>query len=221
MAGTVESIMTKNPSAVSPDTSLVRAANILFSRHFNGLPVVDNQGILRGIFTDHDLLVKGSSIHLPTFLTLLEGLPVYKAQMEPLSMDIKKILAMEVKDVMNPDPLTLPPEATIEQALQAFSEHHRVNPIPVIDSEKRLVGILSRYDIIKFFGAPSVVPSDQTSERVMDENVNRFLSDFETRFLFVSRWQTQYWFFWSLFFVVLGFTIALIVLQAPLIVRFL
>jgi CBS domain-containing protein len=208
MVGTVEDLMTKNPATVSPDTPVVTAANILFGRHFNGLPVVDNEGTLCGIFTDHDLLVNGSSIHLPTFLKLLEGLPVYKEKMEPLSRDIKKIISMKVRDVMNSDPLTLRADTGIEEALRAFSEHHRVNPIPIVDSEKKLVGILSRYDIIKFFGAPSVVPSERASERVLDQNVNLFLSDFEKRFLFVSRWQTQYWFFWSVLYVIVGFILA-------------
>ncbi len=201
--------MTENPTTVSPETPVVAAANILFARHVNGLPVVDNKGTLCGIFTDQDLLVKGSSIHLPTFMKLLEGMPVYQARMEPVSQDIKKIVSMPVKEVMNSDPLTISPDASVDEALRAFSEHHRVNPIPVVDGEKKLVGILSRYDIIKFFGAPSVVPRESAPERMIDKNVNRFLSDFEKRFLFVSRWQTQYWAFWSVLFVILGFILAI------------
>lgn len=205
---TVSSLMTPNPVVIAPENSLIEAANILSERHFNGLPVVDKDGILIGIVTDHDLLTKGSAIHLPTFLKLLGGFDIYRNESLEVGDDVKKILKMKVKDIMNADPLTLLETATVEEGLRAFAEHHRVNPIPIIDQNKKLKGVLSRHDIIKMFGAPSVTMREGDADPALDRNVNAFLSDFQKQFLFVSRTRTHYWLLFSILFALIGFLIA-------------
>ena len=40
----------------------------------------------------------------------------------------------------------------VEEAIKLFLDHHRVNPVPVVDDQKRVVGIVSRYDVLKIFG---------------------------------------------------------------------
>jgi CBS domain-containing protein len=52
-----------------------------------------------------------------------------------------------VGSAMTPDPVSIGPEATIEEASQALIEH-KVNRLPVVD-KGRLVGILSRTDIVR------------------------------------------------------------------------
>lgn len=51
----VRSIMTKNPITVSPDTTLERAAILMFDNRIGGLPVVDKEGKLVGILTEQDV----------------------------------------------------------------------------------------------------------------------------------------------------------------------
>ena len=63
----------------------------------------------------------------------------------------KEISRLKVRDVMNTDPLTLSLDAPFPEAVKTFRDHHRVNPIPVIDAEKRVVGVLSRFDVLKPF----------------------------------------------------------------------
>lgn len=52
---------------------------------------------------------------------------------------------------MNIDPLVVGPDIKVEDLAKEFAQHHRVNPIPVVDGERRLLGIVSRYDLIRFF----------------------------------------------------------------------
>ncbi len=206
---TVGSLMTANPVAIRPETTLIEAANLLSKKHFNGLPVVDKNGVAIGIVTDHDFLTKGSAIHLPTFVKLLEGFPMYRNDDLAVSGGIKKIMEMRVKDIMNPEPFTLFEDATVEEGLRAFAEHHRVNPILIVDRNKKLRGILSRHDIIKMFGGPaSLTQSTEVSGRPIDQNVNNLLSDFKAHFLVVSKTRTRYWFLWDVLFAVVGFLIA-------------
>lgn len=52
----------------------------------------------------------------------------------------------KVRDIMTPDPYCVRPEDTVDQAAQLMKENH-VGPVPVIDHEKRLVGIVTDRDL--------------------------------------------------------------------------
>ena len=204
----VSDLMTKDPVTVSPDTSIVEAANFLSKYRINGLPVIAKDRTLVGIVTEYDFLTKGSAMHLPTVLKLLQGIEIYRNDNLAISDDIKKIFAMRVQDVMNTDPLTLRADEKIEDGLKAFAEHHRVDPIPIVDGEKKLVGVLSRYDIVKMFSAPSAAAVTGETDRSLDRKVSVFVSDLDKQFFLVSKTRTHYWLLWSLLFAIVGFIVA-------------
>jgi len=87
----------------------------------------------------------------PTLAKLL-GIP---APIDAIGSDLQDALAesvaFTVRDVMNPDPITFKEDTPIEEMVEAFSAHHRVNPVPVTNREGIVTGIVSRYDIIKFY----------------------------------------------------------------------
>jgi acetoin utilization protein AcuB len=51
----IETIMTKNPITLLPDTTLEEAASVLRQRNISGCPVVDHDGELIGIITKNDI----------------------------------------------------------------------------------------------------------------------------------------------------------------------
>ena len=63
--------------------------------------------------------------------------------------DEKSLNDMTVKDIMNPEPLFLKEDATFNQIIEAFVAHHKVNPIPIIDNDGKLVGVVSRFDVLR------------------------------------------------------------------------
>lgn len=148
---TVQDIMVREVVSVRPDTPVVEAHEMIASHHFDGVPVVDDQNYLVGIVTEYDLVVKGSSLHLPTFQKILSELPVYRKDQSAFSKEVEELQNMRVRDVMNNDPLTLSEDASFEEVIAAFRDHHRVNPLPVIDKDHKVVGVVSRYDVLKLF----------------------------------------------------------------------
>ncbi len=205
---TIAELMTKEVISVPPDMPVIMAVDLMLKKGFTGLPVVTHGGDLIGIVTEYDLVIKGSSIHLPTFLKLLQGFEVYNKDKGAVKQDISGILKMKVEDVMNREPLTLLDTDPITVAVQTFGEHHKVNPILVVDANKKLIGVLSRSDLIKLLGAPSVDLVPSSDERAIDKNINVFLKDFEKQFIFVSKFRTHTWLYFSLIFAFLGFFIA-------------
>lgn len=145
----VTDIMTASVISVQPETTLVEAARLMTEHKFNGLPVTDTNGVLLGIITEYGLISNQSGIHLPTLQTVLSKLPVFSKDRSEFAQQVEAVTKLTARDVMNADPLTLPNTASYEETVKAFQDHHGVNPIPVIDSTRKLVGVVSRYDILK------------------------------------------------------------------------
>lgn len=145
----VKEFMTTNVVSVGPDVPLVEAAKIFSQRDFDGLPVVGKDNKLVGIITEYDMLSKSIPVHLPTFQYILQSLPVFQKDKSHFSEDLNPLFELKVVDVMNKDPLTLNEDATYEEAVEIFKNHHRVNPVPVVDENGRVVGVISRFDILK------------------------------------------------------------------------
>ena len=145
----LQDIMEKNVISVHSETPLAEAAKLLTDHQFDGVPVVDKENTLCGILTEYDLISKGSAIHLPTFQMILQNLPVFRKDRSQFKNEVAQVASLTVKDVMNDDPLTLSPDATYEEVVTAFRDHHRVNPIPVIDKDRKVIGVVSRFDVLK------------------------------------------------------------------------
>lgn len=141
-------IMTKEVIYVHPDTPLLDIAKILAEHNFDGVPVVDNEQRLVGIVTEYDLINKTSAVHLPTLQVILKNLPQFKKEEAHFQ---EEILSLTVGDIMNKDPLTMTPDITYEEVIKIFREHHRVNPIPIIDKDGKVIGVISRFDVLRPF----------------------------------------------------------------------
>lgn len=123
--------MSQQVISVLSGTPIIVAIDIILSNNFNGIAVTDKDGIIVGILTKYDLILKRDSIRDD----------------------------MKVKDVMNPDPLILFENNTVDDAIRAFTEHHKVDPIPVVDMDRKLIGIISRYDMVRLFREYGVLPA--------------------------------------------------------------
>lgn len=201
--------MTKDVTTVAPEDSILKVAQIMFEHNWDGIPVVTSDGTLAGIITQYDLVTKGANIHLPTFLKLMGDLPVYKKDKSILKPELQKIVTLTVKDLMNTEPLTVRESATLEDVANQFAEHHRVNPIPVVNGESRLVGIISRFDLIKLYAGAQSTADAINKETSVDKKVDLFVKGFEKNFLVVSKRTPFFWKVVSVLFVIVGFIIAM------------
>ena len=66
---------------------------------------------------------------------------------------------LKAKDIMTKDVITIHPEATVEELARLLMEH-KISGVPVVDNEKKLVGIVTENDLIrknKRFHIPTVI----------------------------------------------------------------
>lgn len=126
------SVMTTRVVSVEIDDQLEVVKQIFDSVKFHHLLVLDSAKKLAGVISDRDLL---------------RALSPYIGTASENARDIAT-LKKRVHQIMTRRPVTLPPEATVADALQVFLEH-RVSCIPVVGPELRAVGILSWRDVLK------------------------------------------------------------------------
>ncbi len=147
----VSDIMRVSITTVSPDDSLEFAAQLFEKYNYEGFPVIDHNKKLVGIVTAYDMILQGSGMHLPTILNIMKQASDNTVENKALDEHFKRLREIKIREVMNIDPLVVGPDIKVEDLAKEFAQHHRVNPIPVVDGERRLLGIVSRYDLIRFF----------------------------------------------------------------------
>jgi CBS domain-containing protein len=144
----VSGIMTKEAISVRPSDKVIDVAELLHQKGLNGVPVVENGKVL-GMITEADLVSHGSaSFHIPSLIKFFREFKLEKHVSKKNRDDFQSVFEADAKSIMNPDYVSISSEAEIVELIKIFQEKH-VNPIPVIDNEKNILGIVSLSDIIK------------------------------------------------------------------------
>jgi CBS domain-containing protein len=144
----VRDVMSTTLFSVRPDSSVNDAADVLADKRVTSLPVIDEAGKLVGLLRDDDLIASEARVHVPTFFNFLGlGVP-FPGEMKHLEHELKKIAGASVKDVMDDHPATIGPEQTLEDVATLMHEQ-KVNSVPVVDDERKVVGIVTRADLVR------------------------------------------------------------------------
>jgi CBS-domain-containing membrane protein len=158
----VAEIMAKNVITVRPETSLKEVAQILAERDISGVPVVDTAGTLVGVVSEGDILFKerGPSGRRGMRAWLLD----------PYGMEGQlKFEAHTAGAAMTSPAITIHSYRPVAAAAAEMLERH-VNRLPVLDGEERLVGIVTRADLVRAF-----VRSDELVAREIRDVIARAL----------------------------------------------
>ena len=145
---TVADIMERDPIAVGRDDDVESVIRVLREHELPGVPVVDGSGTLVGIITENDLILRDeeADLHLPHHLDIMGGV-IYLESMKHFEERIKKAFASKAEDMMTPDPTTVTPEQPVEDAAKLIAEGKH-NRLPVVDDDGRLVGVVTRLDVL-------------------------------------------------------------------------
>jgi CBS domain-containing protein len=120
---TVKDLMTPNPACCTPDTSLREVAEIFVEHDCGAVPVVESQETMKpiGMITDRDIACRA----------IAKG---------------RNALDLTARDCMSTPTVTLRPEASVDDCLEAM-ERNRVRRMIVVDEFGRCCGIVSQADI--------------------------------------------------------------------------
>lgn len=138
----VRDIMIRDVAAVSPDMQLKEVAQIMSARHISGVPVVDGEGKPVGVISEKDFL---STMGGADVRTLMEVIAQCLRGRSCLAVPIHVRIAT---DIMSTPVITVNEETPMMEAADIMTKR-RINRVPVVDRNGRLVGIISRADIVR------------------------------------------------------------------------
>jgi CBS domain-containing protein len=143
----VKEIMTRDVATVGPEAPVTTVARILRKKAISGMPVVDDDGRVIGIITEVDLIARHARPHFPAYFAFLDGI-IYLESTKRYHESMRHILATTAGELMTSPAQTVDPEMDV-QDLATFMVEERVNPVPVVDKDHRLVGIVSHTDVLQ------------------------------------------------------------------------
>ncbi len=147
MSQTVRDIMDADPATVTPEATVEDVVRALRSQELTGVPVINDGGRCVGIITENDLVMSGDEgdLHLPHYIELFGGI-IFLESMHRFEERLQRATASTAKDMMTEDPVTIEPDASVQQAGRTMSQHHH-NRLPVVE-HGRLVGVVTRVDVL-------------------------------------------------------------------------
>lgn len=139
----VKNLMTKDVVTVKRNIDIQEAARRLSGLRISGMPVVDDENRVLGVISEADILSlagvkKGHSFKDVLKHLLGEPLPARRS-------------GDTVGEIMNSPAITTGPERDIRE-VAAILDQRRIKRLPVVDAEGKLVGIISRADIVRAMG---------------------------------------------------------------------
>ncbi len=140
-------IMTANVITVNANDDVDKMARLLLEHRISGLPVVDDNGKLVGVVSETDLVFQEKPVRTPFYVVLFDS-PIYLENPNRFIHDIKRAVAQKVGVLMSTKLYTVGPDALIEDVATIITEKD-VNRVPVVDNVGKLIGIITRQDIIK------------------------------------------------------------------------
>jgi CBS domain-containing protein len=143
----VHEIMTREVITVRPDARVAAVARLFREHAISGLPVVDDEGAVIGIITEKDLIARHARPHFPHYIRVLDSV-IYLEGSKRYEESIRHILATTAGELMTKPVRTVGPDMDV-QDLAALMVEKGINPVPVLDDQDRLIGIVSRTDVLK------------------------------------------------------------------------
>lgn len=127
--------MTPKPVTVTPDQTVAEAIDILQQYNIRHLPVVDDQGVLRGVLSDRDLR---------------SARPSTVAQSKERGTVEEQVNNTPIAVLMSRDCLFLTPNATLDDALLLF-QSRKIGALPVVNEEEKVVGVFTTADLMNAY----------------------------------------------------------------------
>jgi CBS domain-containing protein len=156
---TVRDLMRVDVPIAAPSDSIATVARMLADSGLPGVPVVDNGDIV-GIVTEKDLIAREADVEVPTPLPFLDAIFVLDGGRD-FDEELRHVLAVTAGDLMTSPVYNVLDTATLSQVATLMIDEG-VNPVPVVDQSRQLVGIVSRADLVRVIARLESATSAET-----------------------------------------------------------
>lgn len=154
MPSLVAEVMTYNVVAVRQEAEFKEIVAVMHRRRVSAFPVLDAQDRVIGLVSEADLLQREAYPARPS------------ARHEEHRRIPAKADALTAGELMTSPAITITPQATVTEAARVM-HGRKVKRLPVIDEDRRLVGIVSRVDLLGVYDRPDAQIRTEITERVI------------------------------------------------------
>jgi CBS-domain-containing membrane protein len=141
----VKEIMTRDVVSIKPEDSAKDALALLLKMQISGLPVIDESGKLVGMFTEKDIL----SHILPSYIERV-GRFIYEDNPKSIKNKFMELENFKIGQLMRKEVVTVDEDAACCEVARIMLTQ-KVRRIPVLNKEKKVVGIVAREDVVKAY----------------------------------------------------------------------
>lgn len=131
--------------SVDQDTPLPQVARVMAQAGVSGLPVLDGQGRVLWVISEHDFLARMNPGRPASFMDVVARC------LENRGCLATPMLRETAGQAMSASTQCLAPQATLAEIAALFSSGG-INRAPVVDGQGRLLGIVSRADLVRQAG---------------------------------------------------------------------
>ncbi|MGR3638522.1 CBS domain-containing protein [Alterinioella nitratireducens] len=166
-------IMTTSVISVPQDGTVEDAVRLMLDHHISALPVLDDQGHLKGLLSEGDLMRRVRDTESPRRSWWLE---IFGGTSNT-ARDFVKLKSNRVEDVMTRDVVSVEEDTTVARIARLL-EKHRIKRVPVLRSGQ-VVGIVSRANLLHALSAlrDRVLPEPSEDDRLLRVKVEKALKD--------------------------------------------
>ena len=154
MNALVKDVMTTHVIAVRKNATFKDMAARLREHRVSAFPVLDDDNKVIGVVSEADLLTKEALEHGGKAASILHHREQVKAA------------GLTAADLMTKPPVTIGPKDFVSHAARVMYSR-RVKRLPVVDDDGRLVGIVSRADVLSVYGRPDADITHDIVEHVI------------------------------------------------------
>jgi len=163
MNAIVKDVMTTHVVAVRQNASFKDMAARLREHRVSAFPVIDDQDRVIGVVSEADLLTKEAlDLGAPGRVS---GMLHHREQ--------AKAAGLTAGDLMTTPPVTIGPDEFVSQAARLMYAR-KVKRLPVVDHDGRLIGIVSRADVLSVYSRPDTDIRHDIIEEII---LNTLLTD--------------------------------------------
>ena len=135
-------VMTRNVISVEENTSLEEVAEVLNHQVISGVPVIDYNKSVVGVISEKDFLFHMGAKEKRTFMGVVAHCLKSKGC---VAISMRK---QNAKDIMTSPAVTVDEKTPVSEIANIFIEEN-INRTPVVGPGQKLVGIVTRTDIIR------------------------------------------------------------------------
>jgi CBS domain-containing protein len=154
---TVGDVMTTKVLAVAPDTDFRKIAMTFRENRVSACPVVNGAGQVVGVVSEADLLHKAAETDFP----------VGPIRLQWKLSEKSKATAVTADQLMTSPAVTIHPDAPVTVAAKTMQDRS-LKRLPVVDEEDKLIGIVSRVDVLSVY---------ERSDSAIQADIQRLLRD--------------------------------------------